>query len=169
MPEQNETTFTKAEVFELMRSLIAESKKLNPLEERKLKEELEKESRRSRAMVELGKAEEFARTNKQNTCPHSRDDKGNFVPRGQGTWTTGGHVNTAGIGSLVCLRCSKSWRWRASAAEREYSDNQGLLSYAPPPDEYCLIQCVHCSKDFEQRQLKTHEEACEMKITPIAV
>lgn len=164
-----ETTFTKAEVFDLMRSMITELKKPNPLEERKLKEELEKEQRRKLAMVELGKAEEFARTNRQKNCSHSRDDKGNYVTRGTGTWTTGGQVNSSGVGSLVCLRCSKSWRWRASAAEREYSDSVGMLGFVPPPEEICLTQCVHCSKDFENRELKAHEENCTMKLPAIAV
>src|SRR6185437_16876350 len=170
------TNFSHDQVQELLRQqaemfkgVISELKKPNPLEERKLREELEKDQRRKLAMVELGKAEEFARTNRQKTCTHSRDDKGNYVSKGQGTWTTGGNVSTSGIGSLVCLRCSKTWRWRASAAEREYSENVGLLGFTPPHDDICLHQCVHCSKDFEMKLLREHEASCPLKPVPVVI
>src|SRR5581483_4321739 len=171
-----ETNFSHDQVQELLRQqaemfkgVISELKKPNPLEERKLREELEKEQRRKLAMIALGKAEEFARTNRQKSCTHSRDDKGNYVNKGQGTWTTGGNVGTNGIGSLVCWRCAKTWRWRASAAEREYSENVGLLGFVPPSEDICLTQCVYCSKDFENKELKAHEAACSMKPAPVIV
>lgn len=124
-------------------SAVAESKKLNPIEERKLKEQLEADRRRALLAVQLAKDETSAMMRKKYGCSHMADLKtGQPVQKGAfgGNWTTGGQVHSNGTITLVCLRCNWEWRFKATDAEKQYAldAEHGLLYFPPPGDERLL-------------------------------
>src|SRR5438552_1230445 len=110
---------------------VAEATKMNPLEEKRYKEELEREERRNKLAVELGKAEEEALRKKRDACSHSRDKEGNGVSRGQGIWTTQGQIHGNECITLICMRCATTWTWKGTMAERDAANNSahGLLGW----------------------------------------
>lgn len=142
MPEQ--VSFTKQELQDFMatviKSAVAEATRMNPLEEKKYKEALEAEARKTKMVAELGRIEEQAQKDKKNRCSHTRDKEGNPVAKGTGVWTTQGQVHGNDTITLVCLRCGNSWHWQATAQERDFAQNgaHGLLGFPPPEEERLL-------------------------------
>ena len=131
-PDQLQQLLTKA-----VAAGVAEATKMNPLEEKRYLEELEREERRNKLAVELGKAEEEALRKKRDACTHSRDKEGNAVSRGSGIWTTQGQVHGNERITLLCMRCATTWTWKATADEREAVSNSahGLMGWAPPAED----------------------------------
>lgn len=122
------------EMTDLITKVIAATQKLNPLDERKYNEEINREKRRAMFAVELAKAEEQTRLNRINGCSHSRDSRlGNAVAKGTGEWTTGGQMHGNDTATLTCLRCGFGWHFSTTPQEREYFREQGMLGMAPPP------------------------------------
>jgi hypothetical protein len=127
---------------------IAESKKLNPLDQKKYEEALAQEERRAKMIVQMGKIEEAAQIAKKNGCSHCRwpansgKHAGYAAPRGQGEWTTGGQAYQDGTAVMVCSRCATTWRFRPTSEYYNYIIQNGMLSDPPPPDDQCL--CDGC-------------------------
>lgn len=136
-------TYTKQDVKDIVeaavRAAISESKKLNPIEQKQLDDQLAAEERRKAMMKALGEAEEQTLRRKKYGCSHHRNDKGESVAPGSpgAIPTTQGQVHGDDTITLICMRCSTTWRWKATAAERDYAINaeHGLLGFAPPPEE----------------------------------
>lgn len=129
----------------LLRTAIAEAVKLNPIEQRKLDEELAREKRKSMMMVQLGKIEEEAARAKRENCSHMRDAKtGDSVARNapNGEWTTGGQAYQDGTAMVICVRCSSTWLFRPSPEYYNVILQNGLRG-APPPPEHMTI-CNGC-------------------------
>ena len=136
---------TKQDLIDIVSAAVAASHQLNPIEQRKYKQELEAQERKDRAMVELGKAEEQAMWNKKHGCSHSRFPMsmgklgGHPCPKGQGEWTTGGQLHSPDLATMICQRCSWVWQWKPTRAEFEYIEQNGMMGMAPP-DESRLIR-----------------------------
>jgi hypothetical protein len=136
---QTTVSLSYEQLQELLQSVIASASKLNPLEQKKMDEELERDRRRAVLAVELGRAEEEARWRRQNSCSHSRHaSTGAGVTRGTGIWTTCGQTHGDDSISLICMRCATLWHFKATPEEREYANNAGLLGFEPPAIERCL-------------------------------
>lgn len=139
MVDKPTVTMTFDQVQDLLRTVLAEANKPNALEQKRLDEELAKDKRRAALAVELGRAEEEARWRRQNSCTHSRHaTTGESVPKGTGVWTTCGQTHGDDSISLICMRCATLWHFQATANERDYANNAGLLGFMPPPLERCL-------------------------------
>ena len=162
---------TKEQLQEILAAAISGAKQMNPLEQKKYNEELEKERRRARMMVTLGKAEEEARRNRELGCSHTRYPAthgklaGHPAPRGQGEWCTGGQIHGYGLIGITCLRCGSHWMFRASQQELAYANDAGLMGFPPPPTERVLEQrCQHCAEMFTESEFAKHDaEACKTK------
>lgn len=138
---------TYEQLQELLTTVLASANKLNPLEEKQLKEEIQREERRKMLSIELGRAEEEARWRRQNSCTHCADSKtGEPVARGTGISTTSGQLHGDGSISLICMRCATHWHFMPTRDEFEYANNAGLLHFRPPAIERCLNR-----QDFIQR------------------
>jgi len=136
---QKSLNITYEQLQDLMRTMIGELNRPNPIEARALQAELEKERRRNILAVELGYASEMQRYNQQHSCTHHRDEKsGQSVAKGNGTPTTSGQVLGSGNILLICLRCSTEWIWQPTREELEYVNNASLLGFPPPSIERCL-------------------------------
>lgn len=166
---------SKEELQQLMSSVIgvalAESKKMNPLEQKAFDEQIEKDKRRRMMMVQLGKIEEEAARRKKYGCTHSRHPSGHKLaghpcPRGQGEWVTGGQLHSRGIASVICLRCATTWLFRPRQEDIQGIIDGGLAGVAPPDDDSCLSQrCRSCSEFFTQDEYEAHDkDACKAKI-----
>jgi hypothetical protein len=132
-------SISKEALRELLIEVAGQARRMTPLEERRYKEELEAEQRRARMICELGQAEEIALKLKRSSCTHKRSkDEGLSVPKGDasGVWTTQAQLHGNDTVSLICMRCSTVWSWRADARLREYFNNaeHQMLGFAPPPD-----------------------------------
>jgi hypothetical protein len=138
-------SITYEQLQELMRTMAEASSKLNPLEQRKLDEEMAKDRRRSMMMVELGKVEEETARNKKNSCSHMRDFRtGDGVPKGSamGEWLTSGQAYQNGTAMIICQRCQQIWLFRPAPDYYTIILQNGLLKQQPPPDDQCL--CIGC-------------------------
>jgi len=115
---------------------------MNPLEEKAMKAELEKDRRRGVLAIELGYAEELRRWNQQHSCTHYRDSKtgdAQHPSKGGGAYTTQGQMHGNDTATLLCLRCCTEWKFIPTPAEREYILNgPGMMGFAPPPVERCI-------------------------------
>jgi hypothetical protein len=130
---------------ELLKTAIAEATKLNPIEQRKLDEEIQKDRKRNQMMVQLGKIEEEAAERRRNGCSHMRDAKtGDGVPRNHptGEWTTSGQAYQNGTAVIICQRCSSTWLFKPEPNYYNAILQNGLLKAPPPPDE--LTMCPGC-------------------------
>jgi hypothetical protein len=146
---RNFISITPEELQNLLRSAIKEAvasaTALNPLEQRKLDEELAKDHRRSAMILQLGKIEAEAQLQKRNACSHMRDAKtGDAVPRNwpTGEWTTGGQAYQNGLAVIICQRCSTTWMFKPEPNYYNAILQNGLLKAAPPPEEYTI--CPGC-------------------------
>lgn len=137
--QQTSLNITHEQLQVLLREAVAGASRLNPLEQKKLNEEIEREKRRNLSGALIGYEDEKNRWNKQHSCTHSRHEQtGNAVPKGTGQYTTGGQAVGRDKAILVCLRCSAEWIWMPTPNERDYIEQHGLLGFAPPPVERCL-------------------------------
>lgn len=148
----NRVFLTPKQLQDLLKTAITEATKLNPIEERKLNEELERERKRSMMMVQLGKIEEEAARRKREGCSHMRYPAGAGRLAGMGAprgamgaeWCTGGQAYQDGTAMVICLRCSSTWLFRPDPNYYTAILQNGLLGEAPPPPELTL-----CSGCFE--------------------
>lgn len=132
-------TISKDALKELLLEVMTSARKMTPLEERKYQEEVETERRRNAMMVEMAKAEEEGLKRKRTGCSHKRDKStGENVPRSDpyGVWITQGQLHSNDVISLICLRCSTVWQWKADTSLRQYAQDSehGLLGFPPPVD-----------------------------------
>lgn len=147
--EMNSITMSPEDLQNLLKAAIgeavAQATRLNPMEERKLAEELAKERRRNQMMIQLGKIEEEAARNKREGCSHMRDAKtGDSVPRNwpTGEWTTSGQAYQNGTAVIICQRCSSTWLFKPDPNYYSAIIQNGLLKAAPPPED--LTMCPGC-------------------------
>lgn len=135
---------SKEDLKELLMSVMAASRQMNPLEEKKYNEELEKERRKAHLVRQLGEDEERQISQRRNGCSHCVDkDTGQPVPRGTGLWCTQGQVHSNDIISLICMRCSTTWHWKGTPQERAYAiDAEHGLLHIPPPSEERLLKDI---------------------------
>jgi hypothetical protein len=149
-----ETTFTWAQVQELIKTAIAtavaESNKLNPIEQRKFDEEIGRERRRNMMMVELGKIEEASAKRRRSGCSHLRYPAnagklaGHGAPPGTSgaEWTTAGQAYQNGTAALMCQRCQSIWLFRPAPEYLADIRENGMLGI-PPPEEQNVL-CIGC-------------------------
>jgi hypothetical protein len=129
----------------IVAAAIQAANKLNPLEEKKLQEELAAQKRRDQAAIQLAKIEEESMRNRKSGCSHSRHPMamgklgGHAAPKGKGEWTTGGQMHDDDTATMVCTRCSWTWHWKPTLQERQYIEQNGMMGMAPP-DESRLIK-----------------------------
>lgn len=142
-------SITPEDLQNLLKTAIAEAvgqaTKLNPIEQRKLDEELAKDRRRNMMMIQLGKIEEEAARQKREGCSHMRDSKtGDAVPRNwpTGEWTTGGQAYQDGTAMVICTRCSSTWLFRPDPNYYNAIIQNGLRATQPPPEN--LTICPGC-------------------------
>ena len=60
---------------QVVTAAVAESKRLNPIEERKLQEQMEADKRRALLSVQLARDEAAAQNRKKHGCSHTADVK----------------------------------------------------------------------------------------------
>lgn len=139
---------------QLLKTAIAEAvgqaTKLNPIEQRKLDEELAKDRRRSMMMIQLGKIEEESARQKRDGCSHMRYPAGagklagHSAPRGAlgAEWCTGGQAYQDGTAMIICLRCSSTWLFRPDSNYYNAILQNGLGGEGPPPENVTI--CPSC-------------------------
>lgn len=140
----NTISISKDDLKSLLEAVMNSSARMNPLEQKKYNEELEKDKRKANLVKQLGEDEERQMNAKKNGCSHCIDkDTGQPVPRGTGLWITQGQVHANDIISLICLRCSTTWHWKGTASERAYAQDaeHGLL-HVPPPSADRLLNDI---------------------------
>ena len=135
---------SKEDLKELLMAVMTASKSMNPLEEKKYQEELEKDRRKALLVKQLGEDEERQIAMRRDGCSHCVDkETGQPVPRGTGQWCTQGQVHSNDIISLICMRCSTTWHWKGTPAERAYAiDAEHGLLHIPPPSEARLLKDI---------------------------
>jgi hypothetical protein len=131
---------TKQDLVDIVAAAVSAANKLNPIEQRKLDEELASQKRKNLAAVEMGRIEEESMRRRRDGCSHSRYSMaqgklgGHAAPKGQGEWTTGGQLHGNGTATLICTRCSWTWTFEPTRQERDFIEQQGMLGMAPPPE-----------------------------------
>jgi len=147
-------SITPEQLQELLRTAIAEAvgqaTKLNPIEQRRLDEELQKDRRRNMMMIQLGKIEEESARQKRDGCSHMRHPAGagklagHSAPKGSlgAEWCTGGQAYQDGTAMIICLRCSSTWLFRPDPNYYNAILQNGLLGEAPPPEAHTI--CPGC-------------------------
>jgi hypothetical protein len=136
---------TPEKLQEILLAVVRQTQKLNPIEQKKLDEELRKEHRRDLLAVELGKAEDERLNRLRNGCSHMRDPRtGDGVPRGSsyGEWTTSGQAYQNGLAMCICQRCATAWIFKPSPENYNAILQNGMLKQPPPPEELCY--CMGC-------------------------
>jgi hypothetical protein len=137
----NTLSISKEDLKELLSAVMSESRKMNPLDQKKYDEEIEKERRKAILVKQLGEDEERQINQRRNGCSHCVDEKtGQPVTRGSGIWCTQGQVHGNDVISLVCMRCSTVWYWKGTPQERAYAIDaeHGLLHFPPPAADRLL-------------------------------
>lgn len=125
---------------ELISAAVAESHKMNPIQQKEYDDKINAAKRKALMVVELGKAEEQAMKMKKEGCSHSRHGMGagklagHACAKGKGEWTTGGQLHGDGTATMVCTRCSYTWHWQPTNQEREYVGDAGMLGMSPPEE-----------------------------------
>lgn len=154
MPQQNTISLTPEDLQNLLKTAIAEAvsqaTKLNPLEQRKLDEELAKDRRKNAMIKQLGEIEERAMREKRDRCSHLRYPAGSGKLSGHGApkgalgaeWCTGGQAYQDGTAMVICLRCSSTWLFRPDSNYYNAILQNGMLGEAPPREE--LTICPGC-------------------------
>lgn len=158
----------------LMEATVRAVKAPNPVEERQMKEQLENDKRRMQAMLYFSRAQAEADWTKKHGCTHSRyanghRQAGHPCPKGQGEWVTQAQVHGHGIASVICLRCSTIWLWKATADELQAILDGNLAGAAPPLEERCLSECcLYCHKMFSKAEFAEHDqETCQRRMEEI--
>jgi len=150
-------SITPEQLQEILRTVVAESKRLNPIEQKEFDEKMKAEKRRLEMVKTMGQIEEQAQRNKRNGCSHMRYPatagklSGMSAPRGGlgAEWTTGGQAYQDGTAVIICTRCSTTWRFRPSADYYAVILQNGLGGSPPPPQEEticegCFMLRAHC-------------------------
>lgn len=150
----NTIELTPQALQELLRTAISEAvsqaTKLNPIEQRKLDEEMEKDRRKNAMMRQLGQIEEESMRRKRDGCTHKRYPatmgklSGHSAPANAlgAEWCTSGQAYQDGTAMIICMRCSSTWLFRPDASYYSAILQNGLLGEAPPPNE--LTICPGC-------------------------
>lgn len=150
----NTISISPEDLQALLRTAIAEAvgqaTKLNPIEQRRLDEELQKDRRRNMMMIQLGKIEEESARQKRDGCSHMRYPAGagklagHSAPRGAlgAEWVTGGQAYQDGTAMIICLRCSSTWLFRPDSNYYNAILQNGLLGEAPPAENHTI--CPGC-------------------------
>lgn len=141
-------SITPEQLQELLRAVVMESKKLNPLEQKEFDEKMAQERRKARMVADLGRAEEEAMKAKRNGCSHMRwpatagKNAGHSAPRGAlgAEWCTGGQAYQDGTAATICMRCSTVWRFKPTPEYYTAIVQNGLLGEAPPSDEHIICE-----------------------------
>lgn len=139
-------TLTKDQFQQILDAL--QTPRMNPLEEKRLKDELERAKRLEQVQIESARTEMLKRENKKNGCSHTRypmsagKKAGHAAPRGQGEWTTSGQPHADDTATMICERCGYTWRWKTTPQERDYFMNNdgGMLGMAPPEESRVIYQ-----------------------------
>jgi len=145
MSDKDTITFSKDQFQQFLDKLAeASQQRMNPLEEKKYKEEMEREKRRLAMQMESARIEIEKTNRRKYGCTHTRDKEGNSAPRGQGTWTTSGQVHGDDTITLICMRCGTDWHFKGSPNERDLAVNgpHGLLGMAPPDESRVINTTV---------------------------
>lgn len=158
---------------ELLKTVLSENNKLNPIEQKKLDEELARQRRRDMLAVELGRAEEASRFQKQNSCSHmiypaGHRFAGHDAPKGTigAQWNTGGQAYQNGLAMIVCQRCQTRWIFRPGPEAYTNILQNGLAAAQPPSDEHTV--CIGCMES--KPKCKCDEIAMAQKeARPVAV
>lgn len=171
-----ETGFTYEQVQQLIKtaveSAVLSANKLNPIEQRRFDEEMERERKRSQLMIQLGKIEEEATRRRRMGCTHmtytmsAGKRAGEMAPLGAANaeWKTGGQAYQNGTASIVCLRCQTVWLFRPTPEYYNAIIQNGLLGEAPPPEKDTI--CIGC---FElKHQCKCDEINARMRQEAVA-
>lgn len=171
-----ETGFTYEQVQQLIKTAvetaIGAANRMNPIEQRKYDDEMDRERRRSEMMLQLGKIEEEAARRRREGCTHmtftmsAGKRAGEMAPLGSANaeWKTGGQAYQNGLASLVCLRCQTVWLFKPTPEYYSAIVQNGLLGEAPPPpkDTIC-IGCFelkdHCKCDEINARLRSTKPA----------
>lgn len=129
----------------MLEGMIKAQSAMNPMEQEKYDEEVQRKKRRAMLMVEFGNAEAQRIQNRKHGCTHSRapqgaKNAGNAVARGQGEWCTGGQLTGRETATLVCCRCGYFWQFKPTLAELDQIENQGLMGWSPPPPERIIAE-----------------------------
>lgn len=148
MTDKESITLTKDQFADLMDRVAAlANPRMNPLEQRKLNEEIEREKRRDQVQIESAKTETLKAKARKDGCSHCRwpassgKKAGHAAPRGTGEWVTQAQFHEQnGTIDLMCQRCQWIWRWKATPEEVSFlKDNDGGMAGFPPPAEEKLI------------------------------
>lgn len=147
MGEPNVTGMSPAQLQDMLIAVLRESKKLNPVEQRELDNQLAADKRRNQMQAQLGRIEAEAIKRKKDQCSHQAYPAGHKLAghscrRGEGNWVTGGQAYQDGTAMLICLRCSSTFHFRPTPEYFNQILQNGLLGEAPPPPEQCL--CSSC-------------------------
>lgn len=154
MPEQRGMFITPEQLQDLLKTAIgeavAQATKLNPLEQRKLDEQLAQDRRKTAMIKQLGEIEEKSMREKRDRCSHLRYPAGSGKLAGHGAprgamgaeWCTGGQAYQDGTAMVICLRCSNTWLFRPDSNYYNAILQNGLLGEAPPSEE--LTVCPGC-------------------------
>lgn len=144
------TGITPEQLQQILAAVIAETKKLNPMEQQQLDDMLKAQARKDKMMIALAKAEEQAQWTKRNGCSHKRYPKshdlaGHSAPKDElmAEWCTGGQAYQDGTAVLVCTRCSTVWRFRPTPDYYTQIVQNGLRGQAPPPPEHVMCEGCH--------------------------
>lgn len=178
----NAISLTPEELQNLLKTAISEAvgqaTKLNPLEQRKLDEELAKDRRRNEMMRQLGKIEEETARQKRDNCSHLRYPAshgklaGHGAPRGTlgAEWCTGGQAYQDGTAMVICLRCSSTWLFRPDPGYYNAIVQNGMLGEAPPPETLTLCPgCFELKPACRCRELYLMMKANEAAVSePVA-
>lgn len=157
-----ETNFSYEQVQSMIKtaveSAVGAMNKMNPIEQRKFDEDMDREHRRNQMVLQLGKIEEEAAKRRKEGCTHLRyaamsgKHAGEMAPKGSqmSEWMTGGQAYQNGLASLICLRCQTVWLFRPTMEYYNAIIQNGLYGEAPPSPEHEI--CIGC---FE------HKHSCK--------
>jgi len=173
-------SITPEQLQELLKTAIGEAvaaaTKLNPLEQRKLDEQLAADRRKNAMIKQLGEIEERSMREKRDRCSHLRYPAGSGKLAGHGAprgalgaeWCTGGQAYQDGTAMVICLRCSSTWLFRPDSNYYNAILQNGMLGEAPPSDEYTICPgCFELKPGCRCKELyllsKAEEAASEVK------
>lgn len=180
-PMDNNISMSALDLQNLLKTAIAEAvtqaTKLNPIEERKLKEDLAQEKRRHQAMVQLGKIEEETAQRKKDGCSHLRHPAGSGRWSGHSAakgalgaeWCTGGQAYQDGTAMVICQRCANTWLFRPDSNYYNAILQNGLLGEAPPPDHLTICNgCFELKPECRCKDIYAMSKVDEVVETTVA-
>lgn len=138
---------------EQLQKILETITKLNPLEQRKYDEMIDKEHRRDMLAVRLSEAEEASQKAKRDNCSHMRyppsagKNSGQMAPKGTSgaEWCTGGQAYQNGLAMIFCSRCHSDWWFKPTQDFYILIQQNGIDGIAPPDDAHTV--CIGCYED----------------------